>query len=107
MTASRMWVRLTALTMLASTSTVIAHPGHMHKILGTVTAVTTTSVDVLDRSNEHTTFAITKNTKIRVGKGAGTIQDVRTGLRVVVDAEEEENETFVAVTIQLPERPAH
>jgi hypothetical protein len=41
-----------------------------------------------------------------VGKGAGTIKDVRTGLRIVVEAEEEEDETFVALTIQLPERPA-
>ena len=84
----------------------LAHPGHAHKILGTVTTVTATSVEVLDRGNEKTTFAITKDTKIRVGKGAGTIKDVRTGLRIVVEAEEEEDETFVAVTIQLPERPA-
>ena len=85
---------------------VLAHPGHTHKILGTVTTVTATSVEVLDRGNEKTTFAITKDTKIRVGKSAGTIKDVRSGLRIVVEAEEEEDETFVAVTIQLPERPA-
>ena len=84
----------------------LAHPGHAHKILGTVTTVTATSVEVLDRGNEKTTFAITKDTKIRVGKSAGTIKDVRSGLRIVVEAEEEEGETFVAVTIQLPERPA-
>ena len=63
-------------------------------------------VEVLDRGNEKTTFAITKDTKIRVGKSAGTIKDVRSGLRILVEAEEEEDETFVAVTIQLPERPA-
>lgn len=91
--------------LLASTGTVLAHPGHTHKILGTVTTVTATSVEVLDRGNEKTTFAITKDTKIRVGKGAGTTKDVRTGLRIVVEAEEED-ETFVALTIQLPERPA-
>jgi hypothetical protein len=85
---------------------VLAHPGHTHKILGTVMAVTATSVEVLDRGNEKTTFAITKDTKIRVGKSAGTIKDVRTGVRIVVEAEEEEDETFVALTIQLPERPA-
>ena len=84
----------------------LAHPGHAHKILGTVTAVSATSVEVIDRNNERTIFGITKDTKIRVGKGAGTIKDVRTGLRVVVEAEEDEDETFVALTIQLPERPA-
>ena len=93
-------------TLAALPLRVLAHPGHAHKILGTVTTVTATSVEVLDRGNEKTTFAITKDTKIRVGKGAGTIKDVRTGLRIVVEAEEEEDETFVAVTIQLPERPA-
>jgi hypothetical protein len=92
--------------MLASTSTLPAHPGHAHKILGTVTAVTASNIEVLDRNNEKTTFAITKDTKIRVGKETGSMKDVRTGLRIVVEAEEEENETFVAVTIQLPERPA-
>ena len=91
---------------LASTGVVLAHPGHTHKILGTVTAVTATSVEVLDRGNEKTTFAITKDTKIRVGKGAGTIKDVRAGRRIAVEAEEEDDETFVALTIQLPERPA-
>jgi hypothetical protein len=97
---------LAVFTTLAVPLLVLAHPGHAHKILGTVTAVTATSVDVLDRGNEKTTFAITKNTKIRVGKRVGTIKDLRTGLRIVVEAEEEEDETFVAVTIQLPERPA-
>ncbi len=92
--------------VLANTITVLAHPGQTHKILGTVTAVTAASVEVLDRGNERTTIAITKDTKIRVGKGAGTIKDVRTGLRIVVEAEEGEDETFVALTIQLPERPA-
>ena len=48
--------------LLASTATALAHPGHAHKILGTVTAVTATSLEVLDRCNEKTTFAITKAT---------------------------------------------
>jgi len=99
-------VSLFVCAFLASTGVVLAHPGHTHKILGAVTAVTDTSVDVLDRSNEKTTLTITKDTKIRVGKGAGTVRDVRAGLRVVIEAEEEEDETFVALTIQLPERPA-
>ena len=106
MTISRWVVRLGVLGLCAGTGTVLAHPGHAHKILGTVTAVTAASVDVLDRGNEKTTFVITKDTKIRVGKAAGTIKDVRTGLRIVVEAEEDDDETFVAVTIQLPERPA-
>lgn len=106
MTLSTWLVRLSLLGTLAGSGTVLAHPGHTHKILGTVTAITVSSVEVVDRSNEKTTFVITKDTKIRVGRAGGTIKDVRTGSRVVVEAEEEEDETFVALTIQLPERPA-
>ena len=90
--------------LLLNSANAVAHPGHTHKILGTVTAVTTTSVEVLDRNNEKTTFTITTDTKIRVGAAAGTRKDIRTGLRVSVDAEEQDDERFVALTIQLPER---
>ncbi len=48
MTIAKMLGRLTTLAVLASAGTVLAHPGHAHKILGTVTAVSTTSVDVLE-----------------------------------------------------------
>lgn len=105
MTVPKLLMGLT-LIVAASLAPVLAHPGHTHKILGTVTAVTEKSVDVLDRNNEKTTFAITKDTKIRAGKSAGSIKDVRNGLRIVVEAEEDEDQNFVAVTIQLPERPA-
>jgi hypothetical protein len=98
------WLLSAALVVVPALTT--AHPGHTHKILGTVMAVTATTVDVLDRSNEKTTFNITKETKIRVGKTAGSIKDVLTGLRIVVEAEENDDETFVAKTIQLPERAA-
>ena len=105
--AVRTWlIGLSVIAVVASLAPVLAHPGHTHKILGTVTGFTEKSVDVLDRNNEKTTFAITKDTKIRVGKAAGSIKDVRTGLRIVVEAEEDDDQNFVAVTIQLPERAA-
>ena len=106
MTLSTWLIRLSVLSILAGSGTVLAHPGHTHKILGTVTAATASSVDVLDRSNETTTFAITKDTNIRVGKAVGSVKDVHAGLRIVVEAEEDEDEKFVALTLQLPERPA-
>lgn len=48
MTIAKMPGRLTMLAVLASAATMLAHPGHAHEILGTVTAVSATSVDVLE-----------------------------------------------------------
>jgi len=64
--------RLALFTLLVVPLAAFVHPGHTHKIHGTVTAVTASSVEVLDRNNEKTTFGITKETRIRVGQAAGS-----------------------------------
>lgn len=91
---------------LAAPAAGLAHPGHKHTIMGTISMVAAGQVEVLDKNNEKTLFAITKATKILVGKAAGTEKDLKVGSRVVVEAEEEEGEKFVAVRIQLPARAA-
>lgn len=97
---------LTVLTALAAAPAAIAHPGHAHKIMGTITMVREGRVEVADANKEKTIFAITKETKILVGKSAGSQSDLQTGLRIVVEAEEEEGEKFVAIKIQLPAKAA-
>ena len=96
---------LLALTGLASrTGWAAVHPGHAHTIMGTISMVREGHVEVLDKNNEKTDFTITKQTQILVGKVAGTEKDLKTGSRIVVEAEEEEGEKFMAVKIQLPAR---
>jgi hypothetical protein len=96
-----------AVVIAAATPAIaLAHPGHKHTIMGTITMVGTGQVEVLDKNNEKTLFAITKKTKILVGKTAGAEKDLKVGSRIVVEAEEEEGEKFVAVRIQLPARAA-
>ena len=101
--------RRTVITMLLALVVVVscarwaaAHPGHSHKIMGTITMAREAQVEVLDSNHEKTTFAITKTTTILVGKAAGTVKDLKIGSRIVVEAEEEEGEHFIAVKIQLP-----
>lgn len=94
---------LLALTMLAGPARwAAAHPGHAHTIMGTITMAHEGLVEVLDSNNEKTAFKITKATRILVGRVAGTEKDLKAGSRIVVEAEEEEGETFIAVKIQLP-----
>jgi hypothetical protein len=95
---------LSVVTALGSAPSALTHPGHAHTIMGTITSARDGQVEVVDSNKETTTFTITKVTKILVGKIAGTQKDLRAGLRIVVEAEEKEDETFIATKIQLPAR---
>ena len=69
---------MNALITLAIAATLTAlHPGHAHTILGTITATPAGQVEVLDKNNEKTVFAITKDTRILIGKAAGTAKDLK------------------------------
>jgi hypothetical protein len=70
---------------------VIAHPGHDHKIMGTITAVAGDSVTVKTTKGEERSFELTPKTAILRGKQAGARADLAVGLRViaiVVDGQE-------------------
>ena len=94
------------LTLSLAAAAAAAHPGHKHTILGTISMVREGHVEVVDTNNEKTTFSVTKDTKILVGKAAGSTKDLKAGVRAAIEAEEGEGEKFVALTIQLPARAA-
>jgi hypothetical protein len=64
---------------------VFAHPGHDHKIMGTIAAINGDSVTVKTTKGQERTFAITEKTTILRGKQAGARTDLVVGLRVVVN----------------------
>lgn len=97
---------LTLLTAAVFVRPLLAHPGHAHTIMGTITMIHDGHVEVVDANKETSTFTITKETKILVGKNAGSQKDLQAGLRIVVEAEEGEGEKMTAVKIQLPAKAA-
>jgi len=83
-----------------------AHPGHSHTIMGTIASVNADRVEVTDKGNVKTVVSMTAKTKILVGKSAGTASDLAVGSRIVVEAREGPDKTFVALTVRLPARAA-
>lgn len=81
-----------------------AHPGHEHKVLGTVTMAAADHVMVKDRDDKEVTVYLTRETKILKDKKPMKVEDIRTGLRVVITAvtvKENNVEKMVAKQIEL------
>ncbi|MDH4067208.1 MAG: hypothetical protein OEW19_22635 [Acidobacteriota bacterium] len=83
---------------------VLAHPGHDHKVLGTVTMAASDHVMLKDREGKDHTVHITAETKILKDKKAATVQDIQAGMRIVVTAVEQDDK-MMAKTIELGAAP--
>ena len=63
----------------------LAHPGHDHKLMGTITSIEKNKVVVKTTEGKDMTFEITPLTTFKRGKQKGTATDLKAGLRVVVN----------------------
>jgi len=73
------------LAVLAPAAT-FAHPGHEHKLMGTITAIDGSKVSMKTTDGKDTTFTVTPTTSFKRGKAKGAQSDLKVGLRVVVNA---------------------
>ena len=104
MTRRNAIVSTLALTVSLIASSVLAHPGHDHKILGTVTMAASDHVMVKDKDGKDVTVHITADTKVLQAKKAMKVADIKSGQRVVITAvtvKEKDAEKLVAKTIEL------
>ncbi len=104
----RNWIgaAIAAVVVLAGAAqAVMAHEGHDHKVMGTVTMAASDHVMLKDRDGKTVTVQITKDTKIVRGKDALTAGDIKTGLRVVITAQQAKS-AMTAKTIELGAAPA-
>jgi len=102
--------------MLAITATVMtlalggvamAHPGHEHKIMGTVTMAAPDHVMLKDKDGKDATVSINKDTKFVRAKKAMKVSDVKVGMRIVVTAvTDEDDDKSIAKVIELGPDPA-
>jgi hypothetical protein len=63
----------------------LAHPGHDHKLMGTITSIDKNKVVVKTTEGKDMTFEITPLTTFKRGKQKGIQSDLKAGLRVVVN----------------------
>ena len=63
----------------------MAHPGHDHKLMGTISSVDKNKVVVKTTEGKDMTFEITPLTAFKRGRDKGAAADLRAGMRVVVN----------------------
>lgn len=87
---------------MLSMSPVQAHPGHEHKIMGTVTMAAVDHVMIKDPDGKDATVTINKDTKFVRAKKAMKAADMKMGMRVVITAVTDANDDkSVATVIEL------
>jgi hypothetical protein len=63
----------------------MAHPGHDHKLMGTITSIDKNKVLVKTTEGKDMTFEIIPTTSFKRGKAKGAAADLKAGMRVVVN----------------------
>lgn len=98
---NRIAVALVAVGVILSGSAarMLAHEGHDHKVMGTVTMAAPDHLMVKDRDGKAVTIQVTKDTKVR-SKPAMKVEQIKAGTRVVVTAVMEK-EIMKAKTIEV------
>lgn len=71
---------------IASGSVVLAHGGHDHKVMGTITMAAADHVMLKTTEGKDVTIQVTKDTKVIKDKQAMKAQDIKVGARVVITA---------------------
>lgn len=83
----------------------LAHEGHVHKVMGTVTTVHENHLEVKATDGKMSTITLNAKTKILRGKAAVKLDELKPGERVVVTATETKGKdgkaTLVATEIRL------
>lgn len=78
-------VLVAAVALVLAAPAIWAHDGHVHTIMGTVTALDAKVIKVKTPSGEVLSIALTGKTSVLRAKRKVPIGDVRVGQRVVVD----------------------
>lgn len=78
-------VALVLALFLLAPAVSIAHPGHDHKLMGTISSIDKNKVVVKTTEGKDMTFEITPLTSFKRGKDKGTATDLKAGMRVVVN----------------------
>ena len=99
-------VRRTAIALVASfalaltANAALAHEGHDHKIMGTVTMAAADHVMLKDKDGKDVTVKVTKDTKVK-SKPALKVEEIKVGTRVVITATQAKDKSFTAKTIEV------
>jgi multidrug efflux pump subunit AcrA (membrane-fusion protein) len=63
----------------------MAHPGHDHKLMGTVSSIDKNKISMKTTEGKDATFEVTPTTNFKNGSKKGLQSDLKVGMRVVVN----------------------
>lgn len=86
-------------TALAISRYVLAHEGHVHKVLGTVTTLHESHLEVKATNGKTSIITLNEKTKILRGKAKAKIEELKTGERVAVTATETKGKDGKAILV--------
>ena len=89
-----------AVLALGSDARLLAHEGHEHKVMGTVTMAAADHVMLKDKDGKDVMVKVTKDTKVKA-KPAVKVEEIKVGTRVVVTAVDEKDKGMTAKTIEV------
>ena len=103
----RFFATVLALAVLAlgSGARLLAHEGHEHKVMGTVTMAAADHVMLKDKDGKDVMVKVTKDTKVKA-KPAVKVQNIKVGSRIVVTAVEEKDKSMTAKVIEVGAAPS-
>ena len=81
---TRVLILVFAVGLLAP-AVALAHPGHDHKLMGTISSIDKSKVVMKTTEGKDMTFEITPLTTFKRGKNKGAQSDLKAGMRVVVN----------------------
>jgi hypothetical protein len=98
----RLFATVLALAILAfgSGARLLAHEGHEHKVMGTVTMAAADHVMLKDKDGKDVMVKVTKATKVKA-KPAVKVENIKVGSRIVVTAVEEKDKSMTAKSIEV------
>lgn len=101
----RFFLGVALVAALAIPGSTLAHEGHAHKVMGTVSALHENHLEVTTTDGKTSTITLNEKTKILRGKAKVTIDDIKPGERVVVTATETKGKdgkaTMIATEVRL------
>lgn len=107
----RVMIRFTALLVAVlfagETPVVIAHGGHDHTVMGTVSSVHENHLEVKDRQGKTVTVTLNEKTRILQGNVKATKTDIKEGDRIVVTyRSNDKNKILVGTLVRLAAKAA-
>jgi hypothetical protein len=85
------WLSVVVLALsLVVPSTVMAHPGHAHKLMGTIASIDKNKIVIKTTDGKDATFEVTPTTTYKHGTAKGTLAELKAGMRVVASMSEKD-----------------